>query len=247
MQCITPYEAKSWVYVTNDIAKDLSIKDICAEVRKRVFQCNAWLCDLDGTHAASPGKLIAKKAIGTGHYSLYYLGWCARTAYGLLTKEPGLEGKRWKSYVDSFLRDSKALEKVVSMFDERMVQESLYPGVEDFCRMMEYARKFYVTRNIWEVASAYSRFLRFDGFYPEAESKAAVVEESFVRDRPHLRFYGVEGDSEEDAEMVSVLGFHGKDVLGILYSDEPIKCLDGTPFDMNVSKDRTGLVKILSE
>lgn len=246
MQRITPFESESWVYVNEVMAKDKSIKQLRADVRRRVFQSNAWLFDLDETHAVSPGKLIARKAIGTRHYSPSYLAWCAKTFYNWAMREPGVEGKRWAAYVDSFLREQEALDETVRMFDKEMVRKSLYPGVEDFCSLVSDARRFYVTKNIFEVARAYADFLGFNGFYYEAANKADIVEQFFARDRPHLRFYGVEGDSGEDEEMLAVLRFYGKDTFGIVCSKEPVD-LDSTTFDINISRDHSGLVKILTQ
>lgn len=243
MQRITLPGPDSWVYVTHEFAKEKSIKQIRSDVRRKIFQCQCWLFDLDDNHAPSPGKMLARKAVGASHFSPSYLSWCAGAAYNLARKRRGAETKMWKEYVSRFLRDEKALERIAAMFTSSVVEESLYAGVREFLYLLENSKKFYVTRNIRGVVQAYSGFLGFDGFYAEASSKAAVAEE-FVWDRPHFRFYGVEGDSEEDAGMVAALRFHGKDVTGILSSDRPVDINDAV-FDINVSKDRGSLVDIL--
>jgi len=205
------------------------------------------LFDLDDTHAPSSAKLIVRKAVGTRRSGLSYFAWCAKAFYNLAFNRYDAECRMWDDYVSRFLDTEEALEELREMFTLETIKGSFYPGVEDFCSLVEIAKKYYVTGNISVVADAYADFLGFDGVYPNAYRKAAIVEEYFVRDRPHFQYYGVMGDANYDAEMVAALRFHGKSVIAILSSNKPVEDLDVTVFDVNTSRDQSGLVKILME
>jgi len=246
MQIITAKD-DSWVYASDNIAGNKSIKDICGHIRKRIYGVPCWIFDLDDNHAKSPGKVLAKRAFGTKHYSPSYLSWCAKTAWSVLTKDKDAETKMWKQYFDKFLSGEPVREEIRRMMTTDFIRSSLYPGVEDFCSMVSESKRFYVSRNLSEIVGAYADFFGFNGSCSLSLNKAEVVEEYFVRDRPHFQYLGVEGDSECDGEMAAALRFHGRDVFAILSSDKPVNGLDNTPFDINVSKDRTSLVRLLSE
>lgn len=244
MLCLDAGSNGSWVYASDSFSNGRSVEEVVSDLKKRVFSRQVWLFDLDDTHARSPGKSIAKGAIGTSYFSPDYLLWCARAVCGMIRGVPGLEAKMWEEYTDRFLSSRESINEVRGMFDSRKVSSSLYPGVVDFCSLISESRRFYVTRNIHEVARLYSGFLGFDGFYPRANNKIRIAED-FVRDRPLVQCYGVQGDSEAEAETISALRFYGKDVLGILCSDSPFDLGCGA-YDINTSKNQSGLVKLIS-
>lgn len=245
MLCLDTGHKGSWVYASRSFAGGRSAGDVVADIKKRVFGRQVWLFDLDDTHARSPGKAIAKGAVGSSYFSPSYWSWCAKAICGLVRGVHGLEARMWEEYADKFLNNQESVGAVRRMFDFKRVSNSLYPGVIDFCSLVSESKRFYVTRNVHEVASLYSYFLGFDGFYPRASKKADVAGD-FVRDRPLLQYYGIQGDSEDEAEMISALRFYGKDVLGILCSDSPVDLGCGA-YDINTSKDQSGLVKLISE
>src|SRR3989344_4423125 len=198
-----------WVAVTDNFSNDNAVE----ELRKRTGAVQTWFFDLDDNHADSPAKKIAKLALGTNHFSPRYVGWCAQTAWKLVQKGKAAESETWRDYVNSFLRSEGALEEVRRRFTPESARESLYSGVEDFCRLVSGAERFYVTRNIAEIAEAYAGALGFNGFFPELDNKERVVEE-YVRRNSHVVRFGVDSDSEEDAAMINVLRFYNKEVFG---------------------------------
>ena len=228
-----------WVAVTDNFSNDNAVE----ELRKRTGAVQTWFFDLDDNHADSPAKKIAKRAIGTNHFSPRYVGWCAKTAWKLAQKGKVAESETWRDYVDSFLRGEEALEYVRRLFTPESARKSLYSGVEDFCGLVSGAERFYVTRNIAEVAEAYAGALGFNGFFPESDNKEGVVEE-YVRRNSHVVRFGVGGDSDKDAAMIDVLRFYDKEVLGFYSMDKPNDEVH-PKFDFYVSKDRSGLVELL--
>lgn len=228
-----------WVAVSEGFSRGSAIEDL--ENRTRAVQ--TWFFDLDDNHANSPAKMIAKQAIGTNHFSPRYAWWCARTAWQLARKGKAAESETWRDYVNSFLRSGEALEEARRRFTPESAKQSLYPGVEDFCRLVSGAHRFYVTRNIAEVVEAYVSALGLNGSFPESADKGRVVEE-YVQKNPHVVRFGVDGDSEEDVAMIDVLQFYHREVLGLYSMDRPNNEMN-PKFDVFVSKDRSGLVSLL--
>ena len=212
-------------------------------LRQRIKGVQTWFFDLDDNHAPSPAKLIARRAIGTSHFSPKYLQWCAGTALQLTKKGKAAESEIWKEYVDLFLRNEEALAEVQELFTPEYARKSLYPGVEEFCGLISNSQRFYVTRNIEQGVSAYASILNFDGFFPEADDKERVVED-YVQKHQGIQRYGIEGDSEEDAVMIEVLQFYKKDVVSFYSVDYPTFKEDRR-FEYIIPKNRGELVQIL--
>ena len=241
MRYLVEPQNRIWVAVSDDFTSG----DAVQELEARVRSVQTWFFDLDDNHADSPGKKIAKRAIGTNHFSPSYIGWCAQTAWKLALKGKAGESETWRDYVDSFLRSEEALGDVKRIFTPESAKDSLYSGVEDFCGLVSGAERFYVTRNIAEVAEAYANALGFNCFFPESYNKGKVVEE-YVKKNPNVASFGVDGDSEEDATMIEVLRFYDKEVLGFYSMDKPNGEMH-PKFDVSVSKDRSGLVQLLGK
>jgi len=67
------------------------------------------------------------------------------------------------------------LEEIKRRFTVESARKSLYAGVEDFCELVSSAERFYVTRNIAEVARAYANALNLDGFFPGVKALARIL------------------------------------------------------------------------
>ncbi len=238
-------EEQLFAIVKREIITKVDEDDIL-KLRQLVRSVQTWFFDLDDNHAPSPAKQIVKKAIGTSHFSPKYLQWCASTALQLAWRGKAAESAAWKDYVNVFLRNEKTLAEVQKLFTPEYSRQSLYPGVEEFCGLVSKAQRFYVTRNIAEVVSAYASALKFNGFFPESDHKEKVVED-YLKKHPLIQRYGVEGDSEEDGTMIEVLQFYEKDVLSFYSMVNPKVGNQNIRFEYVIPKDRTGLVKILQE
>lgn len=216
------------------------------QLKLRAFSVQAWFVDLDDNLCDSPAKDIAKNAVGTSHFSLPYLSWAFHTALQLARHGKKAESETWNAYVQHFLRSPEALDEVQKRFTPATARQSLYSGVLELYPIFSHTASCHlVTRNIKEVADAYTQALRFDGNFPEAENKGRVVED-FILKNPTLNYFGVDGDSQEDAEMIDVLKFHGRKTLGI-YSMRSHRETLHPSFDVGVSKNRTGLVSLLTD
>ena len=92
---------------------------------------------------------------------------------------------------------------------------------------------------------SYALVLEFDGFFYEAFQKGKVVED-FVRKNPYFTRYGVEGDSEEDGEMIDLLQFYHKETVSfqVMESFQPEKM--DLRFEYALSRDHRGLVELLT-
>lgn len=227
--------------------KEKAVTEVTPELiqilREQVRSVQTWFFDLDDNHAPSPAKKIARSAIGTSHFSPKYLRWGVTSALKLAGKGKSAESEIWKEYVNLFLRDEKALAEVQELFTPEYARRSLYPGVEELCGLISNSQRFYVTRNIEQVVSAYASALHFDGFFPEADDKEKAVED-YVRKNPGIQRYGIEGDSEEDAAMIEVLQFYKKEVVSFYSVDYPTFKEDRR-FEYIIPKDRRELVQIL--
>jgi len=234
----------SWVFVRD--YDDVSREFICKDLKEKILSTQVWFSDLDDSDADSPAKLIAKKAIGTSHFSLRYISWCCGTAKDLLFKCKNSESARWKKYVEKFLRTDKAVKGLEALFTPEFVQTSLYPSVEIFYSLLS-AHKFYISRNVLPITQAYSNFLNFAGVYCEEDNKGEVVE-NFIKNHPQFVKYGISGDSVEDEAMVDVLNYYAKigkiDVISCYISGN--KYWESSKFDIQISKDRRGLLEIIS-
>jgi len=237
MRYLVRENKKLWVAVNDNFPENAQ-----QELRRRANAVQTWFFDLDETHAF-PGKKIVQRALGTSHLSPRYLAWCTKTVWNLVYKGKTAESERWQAYINSFLRKEKSLERVAQSFTAESARESLYTGIEEFCSLFPTADKFYVTRNIAEVTRAYVETLCLDGYFAEVNDKGKVVEE-YLYDHPHIRRFGVDGDSAEDAEMIKILKFYDREVISFYSMDKSNRKID-TNFDVFVSKDRTALVDLL--
>jgi len=156
------------------------------------------------------------------------------------------ESEAWRRYVNNFLRSEDALQEVQEHYNEETARQSLYSGVQDFADLVLNAERFYVTRNITEVAEAYKAALGIDGFFSEVDNKEKVVEK-YLNEHPEIRIIGIDGDSEEDAAMIEVAQYYDRAVVSFYSMDQPIDSKMDKKFDYSVSKDRSLLVRILRE
>lgn len=233
----------SWTAMKEELSRNISTEELRGDLKRKVNSAQIWLCDLDDNHAPSPAKAMAKRAMGTSYFSPKYLAWAASTGIALAAKGKEAETEMWQKYVDLFLRDREALAEIENFFDQERVKQSLYQGVEEFFRLLPVPR-YYVTRNIAEVARAYAAFLEFRGSIAEAVNKEKAVEK-IVRESPFIDIYGVDGDSEEDGVMIDVLKHYRKEVVSFQSMNAPDWEKVDRRFDYAVSKDRTSLVDII--
>ncbi len=234
-----------WVLKKDEIILPGHTPALIQELQHRVYATQVWFFDLDDTQASSPGKEIIRQAIGTYHYSPQYLFWLAGTGLKALGRKKQWVSSSWQQYVNTFLRPESARAEVLETFDIETVRSSLYPGVNSFCDCVSHSQRYYVSRNIKEVVESYVYVLGFDGFFYEAFQKGKAVED-FVRQNPALQRYGVEGDSEEDGEMIDLLRFYHKETISfqVMESLQPKKI--DPRFEYALSRDHRGLVELLT-
>lgn len=224
------------------LRKGLDLDTFCT----RILTADICLSDLDDTDADSPAKEIAFHHIGSNFDPLAYALWCvdavmAHALHGKIT-----ESAQWKKYVETFLKYPGARAAVTALFTPEVVTASLYPGVPELYALLP-AQKFYITRNIAEVAQAYGAVLGFRGALTEVDDKERAVE-LFVEEHPQFRRYFVKGDSVEDERMLDVLVFCQSrrkiDSFASCYqADNQTKI--NSRFDANVGKDYCKLVEVL--
>lgn len=234
-----------WVAVRDELVGNKSNSELIKNLQERTKAVQTWFFDLDDEHTDSPAKKIAMGRVGTSLFSPIFIWW-ASTQGAPAKFFKSRESGAWKKYVNNFLRSKEALKEVQELYTEDTARQSLYAGVEDFVNLVSTAERFYVTRNIAEVAEAYRSALGIDGSFPEADNKERIVEK-YLEERPEVRIIGVGGDSEEDAAMVEVAQFYDRDVVSFYSMDKPKDSKMDQRFDYSVSKDRSGLVKLLTE
>jgi len=166
-----------WVAAQDDLTS--------AEIKTRILAADVCISDLDDTDADSPAKEIAKRAIGIEFDPLGYLTWGIGTAVSLVKNGKKGESERWKKYIHNFLNFPGARVQVSELFNPEKVRHSLYPGVEEFYASIP-AAKFYLTRNIKEVADVYGNVLGFTGVISEAFDKEKAIRD-FLTEHPALR------------------------------------------------------------
>lgn len=240
-------EDGSWVTAREFLVRNRPLEEVKRELKERFMQAEVWFSDLDDCDAESPAKAIATNAIGTAHSNLRYLLWCLGTGFAIGFKGNRAESKRWEKYVENFLNNEKARKQVKELYIPETAKASLYKGVEEFYSILP-AKKFYISRNIEEVISAYASVLGFEGFFSEVTDKGKIVER-FLNTHPWIRNYGCSGDSVEDVSVVDVLRFYQFkkkiDTVITLYRAKRPKLRAKSSFDVHVGKDRSGLVEIL--
>ena len=137
----------------------------------RILTADVCLSDLDDTDADSPGKRIALHGIGSGFDPIGYAKWCVETAVKSARHGKNAESEQWKKYVEQFLRYPGSKAAVEALFTPELVVASLYPGVQELYALLP-AQKFYITRNIAEVANAYGTVLKFQGTLIEIDKRS---------------------------------------------------------------------------
>lgn len=216
-------------------------KEILKYLKEKTLEAQVWFFDLDENHAF-PAKEIVKKAIGTKKSSPQYISWCLQAMFYSAIKGKKAESKLWKKYVNNFLRRCSSRDEIKRIFTTRKALWSLHSGVQEFCSRVSKAKRYYVTRNIEEIASVYSSALKFDGYFAEADKKYLIAEQ-FIITNPEVNFYGIDGDSEEDGEIIDVIKHYNKSLISF-YSCKNQKNIDDR-FDFFTSRDRTALVELL--
>ena len=106
--------------------------------------------------------------------------------------------------------------------------------------------KFYVTRNIKEIAQAYKQAAGFTGFMLEQFDKEKSIEE-LVKKHPERKRFILKGDSQEDEVALDYLEFSKRkkridEVLSIFVTDHP--CSVNNKFDIHIGRDYTKLVEL---
>ncbi len=225
------------------LRRDITLDDLCS----RILTADICLSDLDDTDADSPAKKIAFHHIGGNFDPLAYALWCLDTVMEHALHGKITESAQWEKYVKNFLKYPGARAAVTGLFTPEFVTASLYPGVQELYALLQ-AQKWYVTRNIDEVATAYGKALEFQGALTEVDNKEKAVEQ-FVNDHPEFRRYFIKGDSLEDNRMLDALSFcqsRGKidSVVSCYRADNPAKV--NHRFDANVGKDYRKLVEVLN-
>jgi len=236
-------EPKDGSWVAGNISKE--------ELKHKLSSADVNISDLDGTDACA-AKYVALKAVGTGYMNLDYWKWVTETAilWGKgkkANKERQTEIARWGAYVDNFLRSDQSLDELKAMFTPDKIPDYLYPGVAKFYEKLE-TDKFYCTRNVEPVASAFASFLGFKFAFAEVENKEKFME-GFIEEFPQYQNYFVRGDTEEEESMYKVLKFYQKQ--GKIEDATLIYCASNQNklsevADINVSKrNQTGLVDLI--
>ncbi|MFH1972670.1 MAG: hypothetical protein ABIJ18_04295 [archaeon] len=234
-----------WVAVNDRIVGTNSDEELVRNLQERTNSVQTWFFDLDDNHADSPAKKIAFGRVGTNIFDPKFLYW-ALTQGAPAKFIKSKESEAWRKYVNNFLRDEEALQEVRELFTEETARQSLYQGVLDFANLVSRSSRFYVTRNIAEVAEPYRSALGIDGFFPEADNKEKVVE-GYLSQHPEVRIIGVDGDSEEDAAMIEVAQFYDREVVSFYSMNKPRDSQMDQRFDYSVSKNKSGLVSLLQE
>ena len=220
----------------------IDIKTICT----RILTADVCLSDLDDTDADSPAKEIAFRHIGGNFDPLAYALWCLDTVMEHALHGKITESAQWKKYVEHFLKYPGAKAAVTALFTPEVVAASLYPGVHELYALLP-AQKWYITRNIDEVATAYGTVLGFQGALTEVDNKERAVEQ-FVNEHPQFRRYFIKGDSIEDERMLDVLAFCRSrkkiDSVVSCYRADNSSTVSHR-FDVGVGKDYRKLVEVL--
>ncbi len=245
MMLLTKSHNESWIGVRETAVRGISPRSAARELEERLYGVQLWLCDLDDNHTPSPAKRIAREAVGTHRLSPRYWQWCAGTAWALLTQKEGAESARWLSYIQQFL-DAEARQELRAYFTPDRAFYSLYPGISSlYASVLRHSTRIYVTRNIAEVVDSYARILGFSGAVTESFCKGKAVD-NLLQKYPWAERIGVDGDSEEDAEMVRAIRQRGKTVVAIQSMEQPREGMMNPDFDYAVSKSREGLVRLLT-
>ena len=232
-----------WVAAREQIAGNKTKEEIVKDLQDRTKAAQVWFFDLDDNHADAPARKIVMKMVGTNAFDPKFIWWVLTRGFPARFNKNG-ESRAFRQYLNSFLRSKEALQRVKALYTRDIARQSLYPGVMDFCDLFPNAKKFYITRNIAEVADVFNEVLSFDGFFPEAYDKGKVIER-YLNKNQDVKDIGIDGDSREDAEMIRVARSFGKSVVSF-YSMEKLRDTKmNKDFDYAVSKDRRGLVEIL--
>ena len=219
------------------------------EIRREISKAQVVLTDLDDTDAVSPAKILAREHVqrGAKHHARY-LSWVVRSSWKKYHQGKSSETEIWKEYVDTFLKSKSQRIRAGEYFDERNVQQLLFPGVQDFYRALPPTYKSYITRNISEVARAFSSVVGIDSIVAETPNKG-IATEQFIQSNPWFQNYIIKGDSEEDEEMMRVAEHYKKKgsiktVTSILVCENK-----NTPLEkatIHIGRDYRGLVELMT-
>ncbi len=227
----------SWVGVPDNHSNGIS-------GLQNLEQIEVHFSDFDDTHAYSPAKIVARRALGTNHLNPFFINWCLQVGMEKSFGNGDVDSKLWKKYVDLFLQTPAARREVKNYFTPTIVSHTLFPGVQQFAARLSHADSAYVTRNINEVADAYAQFLGFNSVYANSYDKAAVVQ-GYVRRNPCLNNFLIEGDSREDGEMIEALRQLNRNVVSIQVMSRPGEM--DPRFTYATSRDRTSLLELMSQ
>ena len=249
----------SWLGINKQFLTGSKNKDTFAEIKDKIassFQkIEIWLSDLDEFDAVSPAKYVAFKAVGTKYYNIEYIKWAFYSFLCLFFKNrKKLEVIRWKEYYNLFLKQNldndwlkdEAFKKIAVLLNQNKIKRLLYPGVIDFYDTLK-VKKIMITRNIDRIAYRFCQFLSFYKYYYEVDNKGKIVE-SIIKENPHVRYFGIGGDSEEDASAYDTLLYYYKKgkiekplSLQRVYSMKKLF----PDFDLYIGKDRRALVDVI--
>ncbi len=239
MKLLRPQQGTMWVLAR----EPLTVKTLPQQLRA----ADVCISDLDDTDCNSPARMLARRAIGTHHWSPAYWDWGIQALTARKKKGQNSESKSWNLYVERFLSTAGAKLKVTEFFTPERIQSTLFPGVDAFYQRLS-AKKVYVSRNIAEVVQCYAEELGFAEWHGEELLKRQAVEK-YVTAHPEQQHYIVKGDSEEDFEMLDFLRHRQREkkvasVLGIYCAKNFFK--EKHDFDVEIGRDYRGLVELLN-
>lgn len=245
-----PDERTDWVAIHSDLARGKSREQIICDLRRDLSGIQVWFSDLDESDVPSQARRIAfDRFLSRFCRDEIYRNWVLRSAQRCLKETSPSYGEVWHEYITTFLRDRDELIRLREYYTPEMVRRTLFPGVKDFyTQIIPHAEKYYVTRNIHLVANFFATELGFpQHVFSEVQQKGQHLQ-NFIESHSFTS-YGCSGDSDDDEEMHDILKFYqGKGRIGYsrtLFIAEN-KHAPHPKFDMNCSRDRRGLVELLT-
>ena len=253
------FTGSSWLGINSQFISGLKNQDNLIEIKDNIasrFQkIEIWLSDLDEFDAKSPAKYVAFKAVGTNYFNFDYIKWAFHSFFCLFLKDrKKLEVLRWKEYYNLFLKQNldddwlkdAAFNKIAVLLNQNKIDNLLYPGIIDFYDSFK-ARKIMITRNIERIAYRFCQFLSFYKYYYEVDDKGKIVE-TIIKENPQVRYYGIGGDSEEDAlAFDTLLHYYKKGKIEKPLSLQRVYSVKKLfpHFDLYIGKDRRALVNVI--
>ena len=241
MYFIIPPKDKVWVASRDGLTR--------YNIEQLVKQADICISDLDETDCHSPSKYVAfdhwpQRMLKEKSYRI----WLLDAVQQRLRSGRNAESASWKKYVETFLQRPEERAEILTMITPDVVLNSFYPGVTQFYSYIS-APKCYVTKTIREIAALYAEMFGFWAIFPEITDKQTFME-AFVQRYPQFQQYLVRGDSSDDQNMVDVLRSCQrqqkiKSVLSIYVAPAPLQKHHN--FDVETSRDHSGLVELLKE